>query len=86
MAHLVLDVVTGPAMAPAVAAVPAGLGPSIPPADGNVDPPVAININPCPPAVNLTADADAVLVNQPPLAIRKLEPPPSATCILVPLQ
>jgi len=41
MAHLVLDVAIGPDMAPAVAAVVAGLGPPIPPADGNVDPPVA---------------------------------------------
>ena len=44
MAHLVLDVAIGPDMAPAVAAVVAGLGPPIPPADGNVDPPVGINI------------------------------------------
>ena len=39
------------------------------PVDGNVDPPVASNINPYPPMADLAADVDAVPVNQPPLAV-----------------
>ena len=68
MTHLVLLVSTTPAVTTAlaitaIAAVAAGLGPPFLSADGNVDPPVASNINLCPPMADLAADVDAVPVN-----------------------